>query len=406
MVEALHERRIVLGVTGGIAAYKSPELVRRLRERGADVRVVMTSAAKQFVGELSLQGVSGQAVHSDLLDPQAETVMGHIALARWADLVLVAPATADFIARLRQGRANDLLAAVCLTTTAPLLVAPAMNQQMWQALATQDNIRALQARGVRMIGPAYGDQACGETGPGRMEEPDVIAAHAERMFNGGQLSGVQMLVTAGPTHEPIDTVRFISNRSSGLMGYEISRAAAEAGALVTLVSGPVALEPPARVTTIKVETADEMYAAVLRLAAEQDIFVAAAAVADYASDTPVDHKIKKNGSNMALTLSPTKDILAAVAALPNAPFTVGFAAETEHLIDNARDKLQKKSLNMIAANWVGRPDLGFDAEKNELHVLWADGEQHLPAAGKDWLSRDLVSLIADQYQSFTRTASR
>lgn len=397
----LINKRILVGVSGGIAAYKSPDLVRRLRERGAEIRVVMTPSATRFVGELTFQAVSGHPVRVDLLDSQAESAMGHIELARWAELIIVAPATADFMARLRQGRANDLLAALCLTTTAPVLLAPAMNQQMWQAAATRENAAALRARGVRLLGPDAGDQACGESGPGRMMEPTDIANAVSAEFGPASLAGQRVLITAGPTQEPIDAVRFISNRSSGRMAYAIARAALDAGATVTLVTGPVAIEAPPGVAMISVQTAAEMYDAVMAAVPEQDIFIAAAAVADYAIERPESGKVKKQAAELPLTLVPTKDILAAVAGLKNAPFTVGFAAETHDLKSNARKKLQQKSLNMIAANWVDKPGQGFNAANNELHVFWNGGDCLLPLTDKLALARQLVEIIADRFHTQT-----
>ncbi|NNG12925.1 MAG: bifunctional phosphopantothenoylcysteine decarboxylase/phosphopantothenate--cysteine ligase CoaBC, partial [Halobacteria archaeon] len=352
-MNTLSGKHILLGVTGGIAAYKSAELVRCLRKQGAGVRVVMTTAAQEFITPLTLQALSGQPVCSDLLDPRSEAAMGHIELARWADALLVAPATADFIARLVQGRADDLLAAVCLACEAPLAVAPAMNRAMWQQPATQDNLALLRARRVNVLGPATGSQACGETGPGRMLEPDELTRLLAGLFQGGALAGRRVLVTAGPTREPIDPVRYISNRSSGKMGYAIARAAAEAGAQVTLVTGPVALVLPEQVDGIRVETAEQMHAAVMEHIADTDIFIAAAAVADYRPQSVARKKLKKSAAGITLALEPNPDILATVAALPEPPFTLGFAAETDALEANARKKLRAKSLDMIAANVVG-----------------------------------------------------
>lgn len=396
--ETLHRRRIVVVVTGGIAAYKSADLIRRLRERGAEVRVVMTVGATRFIGSLTLQAVSGHPVHIELLDGATESAMGHIDLARWAEAIVIAPATADFIARLSQGRADDLATAICLASAAPLLVAPAMNQQMWVAAATQDNIRCLSGRGVRLLGPDSGAQACGEHGPGRMLEPMAIVAELAALFTPGPLAGLRVLLTAGPTQEPIDAVRFISNRSSGRMGYALASAARDAGAEVTLVTGPVALAPPSDVKVVSVTTAAEMYDAVMRQLPGQHVFIAAAAVADYTVPDPVAGKSKKSAADRVLRLTPTADILAAVANLEPRPFTVGFAAETTDLSVNARDKLVRKRLDMIAANWVDRPDQGFEAATNKLHVFWAEGESLLPLAEKATVARDLVSLIADRYR--------
>ncbi|MBT8446972.1 MAG: bifunctional phosphopantothenoylcysteine decarboxylase/phosphopantothenate--cysteine ligase CoaBC [Gammaproteobacteria bacterium] len=395
---SLRGRRILVGITGGIAAYKSAELVRALVKAGAECRVVMTEAATAFIGPLTLQALSTHPVHTELLDPETESAMGHIDLARWADAVVVAPASADFLARLAAGHADDLLATLCLATTAPIMLAPAMNQQMWQAASTADNLRALGERGLTTIGPAAGSQACGEFGPGRMEEPDQIAAAVARHFASGALAGVRVLITAGPTREAIDAVRFISNRSSGRMGYAIARAALDAGASVTLISGPTSIEVPERAQCTAVESAQQMYEAVMEAVPRHDVFIATAAVADYRAETVKDHKIKKNAAAMSLTLVPTPDILAAVGSLENPPFTVGFAAETDDLEANARRKLENKSLDLIAANWVGRPGTGFDADENELLVLWRDGAEQLPRASKDQIARRLTGMIAAHYQ--------
>lgn len=398
----LTNKRILLGITGGIAAYKSADLVRRLRAAGASVRVVMTRAACEFITPLTLQALSGQPVRTDLLDPAAEAAMGHIELARWADAVLVAPASADFMAKLAHGRADDLLSTLCLASTAPLALAPAMNQAMWTNAATQDNVSVLRARGIHLFGPGQGDLACGESGPGRMLEPEQLLEQIAGLFETGLLAGTRVLVTAGPTREDIDAVRFISNRSSGKMGYAVAAAAAEAGALVTLVSGPVALTPPARVECITVLSAQDMYDAVLARAAGCDIFVAAAAVADYRPETAQIGKLKKTAPELTLTLRRTPDILASVAALPAAPFTVGFAAETESLIEHAQAKRAAKAVDMIAANWVGRADSGFDSDSNALQLFWQDGGAELPLAGKERLARELISVIAQRYRA-TRT---
>ena len=389
-------KHVLLGVTGGIAAYKSAELVRRLREHGAQVRVVMTATAMRFITPLTLQALSGHAVRTELLDPAAEAAMGHIELARWADVLLVAPASADFIARLAQGRANDLLAAVCLACEVPLAVAPAMNRVMWKNAATQENIALLHRRGVRIFGPAHGGQACGETGPGRLQEPEELAGQLAGLFRSGLLSGLRILVTAGPTREPIDPVRFVSNRSSGKMGYAVAAAVEEAGATVTLVSGPVSLPCPERVDRIAVETAEEMRQAVMERVAATDIFIAVAAVADYRPRRAAAAKIKKSAREMTLLLDRNPDILAAVAALPGGPFTVGFAAETGPVEANAAEKLRNKGLDMIAANEVG-PGAGFDVDDNALHVLWEGGSLRLAHARKERLARQLVDVIASRY---------
>jgi phosphopantothenoylcysteine decarboxylase/phosphopantothenate--cysteine ligase len=400
----LDGKSVLLGVTGGIAAYKSPDLVRRLRDRGAEVQVVMTSGATRFVTPMTFQAVSGRPVRDGLWDEAAEAAMGHIELARWADLVLIAPASADFLARLAAGLANDLLATVCLATAAPIAVAPAMNKVMWDSAATRDNISRLVERGVRVLGPGEGDQACGEVGTGRMLEPDQIARSVGQLLSAhqGPLSGRRVVVTAGPTREPIDPVRFISNRSSGKMGFAVAAAAAEAGADVTLVAGPVSLVTPPGVRRVDVESATQMHDAVNQAVQGADLFVAAAAVADYRPDSPAEQKIKKTEQSMSLDLTRAPDILASVAALDDRPYVVGFAAETENLETNARTKMARKRLDMIAANLVG-PGKGFEVDDNALHVIWGDGQQALPVAPKGVLARQLVDLICQQLSGDEQT---
>jgi len=393
--------RVLLGVSGGIAAYKAAELVRRLGERGAEVRVIMTLAARSFITPLTLQALSGHEVHCDLLDPGAGAGMDHIELARWADLVLVAPATADLMARLAAGLADDLLTTLALATTAPLVLAPAMNHRMWCHPTTQENLARLQKRGVRILGPAEGDQACGERGPGRMLEPDelldalVLGAGLQHM--GGRLAGRQVLVTAGPTRETLDPVRYISNRSSGLMGYALAGSLAARGAEVVLVSGPSALAAPHGVEPVPVESALEMEAAVMARIGDCDIFVAAAAVSDYRPLAPADQKIKKDQAELNLRLVKNPDILVQVAALVQGPFTVGFAAETQDLEAHARTKLAAKSLDMIAANLVGGETGGFERPENALLVLWPGGRKSLPLGPKARLADALANLIVDRY---------
>ena len=386
--------RILLGVTGGIAAYKSPDLVRRLRERGAEVQVVMTEGARQFVTPLTFQAVSGREVRDSLWDANAEAAMGHIELARWADAVLIAPATAEFIAKLAQGRADDLLTTLCLATASPVSVAPAMNQQMWANAATQSNISTLRGRGVVVLGPGSGDQACGETGEGRMLEPEELAVAVLESLSGARpLAGCKVVVTAGPTRERIDPVRFISNRSSGKMGYAVAQAAREAGAEVILVSGPVALAAPAGVTRVNVESAREMLAAVQSALEGADIYIGAAAIADYEPASVSAQKIKKSSDTMTLSLVKAPDILASVAALERRPFVVGFAAETQDVEQNARAKLEGKRLDMIAANLVG-DGIAFDQDENSLLLLWQGGREELATCGKLELARKLVARIA------------
>jgi len=389
----LQGKRIVLGVTGGIAVYKSADLVRRLQDAGAEVRVVMSRAAMAFVTPLTFQAVSGNPVHSDLLDEKAEAGMGHIELARWADQVLVAPATANFMSRLAHGVADDLLSTLCLATSAPLAIAPAMNQQMWSNAATQANRELLQDRGIRLIGPASGDQACGETGPGRMVEPAELV---EALAPAGPwlLSGKHVVVTAGPTYEDIDPVRFIGNRSSGRMGFAIANAAVEAGARVSLVAGPVRLETPVGVERRDVRSAREMRDIAVELAVSADIFISVAAVADYRPARSADQKIKKGRAKQKIELLSNPDIVAEVSALEERPFTVGFAAETENLREHALEKLSRKRLDMIAANRVGQDGSGFESELNEIMLMTPAGEQNLGKGDKRMLARLIIEAVA------------
>jgi phosphopantothenoylcysteine decarboxylase/phosphopantothenate--cysteine ligase len=394
--------RIVLGVAGGIAAYKAPELVRRLTERGCEVQVVMTAGAKQFVTPLTFEAVSGRRVRDDLWDPAAEAAMGHIELARWADIVLIAPATAHFLGELAAGLAGNLLSTLCLATTAPIVVAPAMNQAMWANPAVQANRTLLESRGIKLIGPAEGDQACGEVGAGRMVEPLALATAVldlpGRIRTLGALAGVRAVVTAGPTREPIDPVRYITNRSSGKMGFAVAAALREAGADVVLVSGPVMLATPAGVRRVDVETAEQMFATVQQEIAGTDLFVGCAAVSDYRPDKFAPQKIKRGASEMELALVRSPDTLASVASLPKPPFTVGFAAETQDVAKYAREKLERKRVDMIAANLVG-PDCGFDRETNALTVFWSGGELALGEGSKPVLARRLVELVAERYRA-------
>jgi phosphopantothenoylcysteine decarboxylase / phosphopantothenate---cysteine ligase len=402
----MNGNRILLGVTGGIAAYKSPDLVRRLRERGAEVQVVMTAGAREFITPLSLQAVSGRPVRTDLWDSNAEAAMGHIELARWAQLVLIAPASADFLARLAIGQADDLLSTLCLATEAPIAVAPAMNRVMWAHPATRANVATLQNRGVAIIGPAEGEQACGEVGTGRMDEPLEILNRAMMLIEpAGPLVGRRVLITAGPTREGIDPVRFVSNRSSGKMGFAVALAARKAGADVVLVSGPVSLATPAGVRRVEVESAADMLAAVLREVDRTDIFISTAAVADYRPTHTYDQKIKKTSDHMDLSMERTTDIVATVAARADRPFVVGFAAETETVEQNARSKLLKKNLDMIAANEVGT-DKAFDCEDNNLVVLWRSGRKELGQASKATLAERLIELIAEVLAERTTTSER
>lgn len=393
----LSNKQIILGVTGGIAAYKAAELVRRLQDYNANVRVVMTAAAQKFITPLTLQALSGNPVHVDLLDTEAEAAMGHIELARWADLVLIAPASADFMARLANGQADDLLTTLCLATDAPVAIAPAMNQGMWKDASTQKNLAILEAKPVAVFGPAEGSQACGDIGPGRMLEASQLAELAAAQFQSAALDGLAVVITAGPTREAIDPVRYISNNSSGKMGYALAEAAVEAGAKVTLISGPVAIDTPDRVKLIKVESAAQMHQASLDSLADCSVFIGAAAVADYRPVTVAGHKIKKSADTIAIEMTRNPDIIADVASHPeHRPFTVGFAAETNNVLDYARGKLHSKSLDMIIANDVSSSEIGFNSDNNAVSVLWKDGEQHLQLASKRQLSRELITVIAAQ----------
>jgi phosphopantothenoylcysteine decarboxylase/phosphopantothenate--cysteine ligase len=391
---------ILLGISGGIAAYKTPDLVRRLGERGADVQIVMTNSAQEFVTETALQAVSGRSIRSNLWDKEAEAAMSHIELARWADIVLIAPATAEIIARLASGAAADLLTTICLATEAPIVIAPAMNRVMWANPAVQANRDTLAARGVRILGPEHGSQACGETGEGRMLDPTAIAelvcGPSFASGDSGSLAGKTVLITAGPTREPIDPVRFITNRSSGKMGYAMAAAAAQQGAKVVLISGPTSIDAPAGATVQYVLTAQEMFDATHAQVQGADIFIATAAVSDYRPAAESAQKIKKTQESISLELVRSPDILASVAALESPPFSVGFAAETENLRENALQKLHNKKLNMIVANLVteGR---GFDSDNNSVDVYWQGGEQSFATASKTQLSHSLIKLIAERF---------
>ncbi len=392
-------KNIVLGVTGGIAAYKAAELLRLLMTSGAVVRVVMTKTAERFVTPLTFQALSGHPVETDLWCDQDDNGMPHIDLARWADAVVVAPASAHFLSKVVCGSADDLLSTLCLATEAPIFLAPAMNRVMWHNVATQANCAQLRQRGVTLLGPAMGDQACGETGPGRMLEPGQLRGALADAFHQDALAGAQVLVTAGPTRESIDPVRFVSNHSSGKMGFAMARAISEAGAKVTLVTGPVALPTPHRVHRVDVECADEMANAVMADVASNDIFISTAAVADYRPLTIATQKIKKKTQALSLALKPTVDILRRVAALPQGPFTVGFAAETEALVEHGQRKLKDKQLDMIAVNQVGLKGQGFGSDENEVLLLWADGQRHFPLMRKEALARKITSVIAERFHA-------
>jgi phosphopantothenoylcysteine decarboxylase/phosphopantothenate--cysteine ligase len=392
----LSGRRILLGVTGGIAAYKAADLVRKLKDAGADVQVAMTESAQEFVGALTFQALSGRQVRTSLFDPQAEAAMGHIELARWPDAILIAPASADFLARLAAGMANDLLTTLCLATDRPIAVAPAMNRLMWSNAATQQNLATLRSRGVAVIGPGAGFQACGETGEGRMSEPLDIRDAMTRLFAEGPLSGRHAVVTAGPTREAIDPVRFITNRSSGKMGYAVAAALSQLGARVTLLSGPVQLATPPGVERVNVESAAEMLVAAQAAARNADIFVGAAAVADYRMPEVADQKIKKSADTLDLNLVRNPDILSELRQAHPQLFMVGFAAETEKLEAHARAKLERKQLDLIAANLVGG-GRAFDQDDNQLTVYWNGGMRELPSAMKPELARTLAALITERY---------
>lgn len=390
---------IILGITGGIAAYKTPDLVRRLRKRGAEVQIVMTSSAEEFVTETALHAVSGNPIRSNLWDKEAEAAMSHIELARWADIVLIAPATAEVMARIVAGGAPDLLTTLCLATKAPIVLAPAMNHVMWSNPATQSNRETLEKRGIHIIGPDIGSQACGENGEGRMLETDIITANIYNLVsNKGVrlLDGLNVVITAGPTREQIDPVRYVTNRSSGKMGYALATAAKSQGARVILISGPVAISKPLGVKVVNVESAEEMYFATHNEISNADIFIASAAVADYKPKDILQQKLKKHDKEMALKLVKCPDILKSVTDLEEAPFTVGFAAETENLMEYAKNKMKKKNLDIVVANRVGQ-DCGFDHDDNVATILWRNGKKDFPKMLKVDLANKLVELIAKQF---------
>lgn len=398
-MQRLYRKRILLGVGGGIAAYKSAELVRRLRDQGAEVRVVMTQGGREFITPLTLQALSGHPVHLELLDPAAEAAMGHIELARWADLVLIAPATADLMARLAQGMADDLLTTLVLATDAPVALAPAMNQAMWRDPATQANLELLAKRGMHLFGPAAGSQACGDIGLGRMLEAEELAQRAADCFEHRALTGRHVLITAGPTQENIDPVRYITNHSSGKMGFALAEAAVEAGAKVTLITGPVHLPTPDRVNRIDVVSARDMLAA-CEAAMPCDLLIAAAAVADYRPEVVAQHKMKKDptsGEGLLLQLVRNPDILATLAGRPDRPFSVGFAAETENLLEYASRKLKDKNLDLIVANDVANPTIGFNSEENAITVIDRElAQTSFAQTSKGKIARQLITFIADR----------
>lgn len=393
----LYGRNILLGVTGGIACYKACELVRRLKEFGADVRVVMTSGSLAFITPLSFQAVSGNPVHTELLDEKAEAGMGHIELAKWADRVVIAPASANFIERLARGSADDLLTTICLATQAPVQIAPAMNQAMWSNPACQNNIQTLKKNHIAIFGPGSGEQACGDIGAGRMLEPlelvDLIAAS----FDSGPLTGKKVLITAGPTREAVDPVRYLSNNSSGKMGYALAQAAADAGAEVVLVSGPVSLATPARVRRVDIQSAVDMLQAVEDEISSTDLLIACAAVADYRAEHVAEQKIKKTGDRLTLELVRNPDILETVGHMNPRPFCVGFAAESENVLANARAKLLRKKIDLIIANDISRSDIGFGQDANEVHLLSPSEEIEIPKADKKILARQLIAEICQRW---------
>ena len=400
-MQQLANKRILLGITGGIAAYKAAELVRLFKKLHADVQVVMTNAAQEFITPLTMQALSGNPVHTSLLDPEAEAGMGHIELAKWADVILVAPASADFIARLASGMGNDLLTTLCLASESPLALAPAMNQAMWKDPSCQRNIELLQdlrGKSLSIFGPAAGEQACGDTGLGRMLEPDEICEATANLFNTGLLTGKHITITAGPTREAIDPVRFISNHSSGKMGYAIAEAARDAGARVTIISGPVNLPAPERIQLVKVESAKDMLSACEQSENLGDVFIAAAAVADYRPLNVAEQKIKKSGDTIQMTLTKNPDIVATIAAKENKPFTVGFAAETQNVEEYARGKMKNKNLDMIIANDVSNQEIGFNSDHNAVLTIWPEGQQSFSQMSKSSLAKQLVELIAHQLE--------
>ena len=401
----LTNTHILLGISGGIAAYKSAELIRHLKKNGADVRVVMTHNATQFITPLTIQALSGNTIHIDLLDASSDNCMDHINLARWADIFIIAPATANMIAKMNHGLADDLLSTLYLASNCPVYIAPAMNQIMWNKAITQSNLASLKLQGVLTIGPDQGSQACGETGFGRMTEPQVICQiiidHYANTIQplAKSLTNIKVLISAGPTREALDPIRYITNRSSGKMGYAIAEAALKAGAEVTLVTGPVSLPTPHNCVSVAVESAAQMHEAIMSRAHDHHIYIAAAAIADYRPTTVNPIKIKKHANSTTLILNKTKDILTDLTQLEKHPFTVGFAAETSDLSSYALDKLKNKKLDMIAANLVGASIGGFDSDVNALHVYWENGEVYLPMTHKTILAEQLINLIVSRYKT-------
>ena len=397
-LKSLVNKNILLGVSGGIAAYKSAEIVRHLRKVGASVRVVMTKSAEEFITPLTLQALSGNRVSTELLDVEAEAAMGHIELARWADGILIAPATANTLARLSNGRGDDLLSTITLAFDGPISLAPAMNQAMWGDERTQDNIKKLESQNFQICGPGSGEQACGDVGMGRMLEPLEILDLFSYSFNEGKMAGKSILITAGPTQEPIDPVRFITNRSSGKMGYSLAQSAIDYGAKVTLISGPVNLEPPSNCNFISIKTADEMFEAVMHHINDKDVYIGTAAVSDYKPAKMQNNKIKKDGSNSPITLEleENKDILKSVSALNHRPFVVGFAAETNDVIENAEKKLSSKDLDLIVANDVSKKEIGFDSEENEVTLVTSADNYLIERQSKKKVSNKIIEFISER----------
>ena len=397
-MDSLTNKNVLLGVTGGIAAYKSAEIVRHLKKSGSSVRVVMTKSAEEFITPLTLQALSGNRVSSELLDAEAEAAMGHIELAKWADAILIAPATANTIARLSSGRGDDLLSTVTLAFDGPVSLAPAMNQAMWRDERTQENLDRLIQKGYEVCGPGSGEQACGDTGLGRMLEPLEILQIFSNSFTKGKMSGKRVLITAGPTQEPIDPVRFITNRSSGKMGYNLAEAAIESGARVTLISGPVDIPKPSNCNFVSVETAQEMYDAVMHHVKEKDVYIGTAAVSDYRPVNTSNQKIKKDGRGKPITLEleENKDILKSVSELQDKPYVVGFAAETDNLLANADKKLKGKNLDLIVANDVSDKEIGFNSEQNEVTLITSKEKTLIERQSKKKVSRQIIDFISDQ----------
>ena len=393
----LSNKNVLLGISGSIAAYKSAELIRRLQDSGATVRVVMTKSATEFITPLTMQALSQNPVHTELLDEVSESAMGHIELARWADFLIVAPASANLIAELTHGRSDNLLTAICLATSSDILLAPAMNQRMWLNPATQENVALLKSRGYYISTPEDGDQACGETGPGRMAEPNQIISLTNTLFQSDLLTGTNILITAGPTREPLDPVRYLTNHSSGKMGFALAEAACSAGAKVTLVTGPVNLQTPRYVVRYDVETAQDMLETCLEHAPSADIFIGCAAISDYRPKYRNSEKIKKTDEFFKLELIRNPDVVSHVAGKFERMFCLGFAAETHHVLENARQKLLTKKLDLLVANDVSNPEIGFDSDLNEVSLIWHKGEEKLQQATKTVIAKQIINRLAALY---------